>query len=102
MSTFFAGCFLLLLVLGFGDVIARIPMAALVAVMIMVCVKTFDWHSILPRTLRRMPKAEVAVMTSTMLVTVLSHNLALAVVVGVLVSRTLSSGRLTHHVWARR
>ena len=47
-----AGVFLLVLVVGFGDVVALIPMAALVAVMVMVSVGTFDWHSIRPATLR--------------------------------------------------
>ncbi len=50
ISTFLAGVFLLVLVVGFGDVVALIPMAALVAVMIMVSVATFDWHSIQPST----------------------------------------------------
>ena len=45
LSTFLAGVFLLVLVVGFGDVVALIPMAALVAVMVMVSVGTFDWHS---------------------------------------------------------
>ena len=58
ISTFLAGLFLLILVVGFGDVVAIIPMAALVAVMIMVSVGTFDWHSVRPATLRRMPKSE--------------------------------------------
>ena len=48
ISTFLAGVFLLILVVGFGDVVALIPMAALVAVMIMVSVGTFDWHSVRP------------------------------------------------------
>src|SRR5699024_6984716 len=63
ISTFLAGTFLLVLVVGFGDVVALIPMAALVAVMIMVSVGTFDWHSL--RMLRRMPKSETSVMVST-------------------------------------
>ena len=52
ISTFLAGVFLLVLVVGLGDVVALIPMAALVAVMIMVSVGTFDWHSIRPATLQ--------------------------------------------------
>src|SRR5699024_11535801 len=52
-STFLAGLFLLILVVGLGDLVAQIPMAALVAVMVMVSVGTFDWHSIHPNTLRR-------------------------------------------------
>jgi SulP family sulfate permease len=96
LSTFLAGAFLLILVVGFGDVVALIPMAALVAVMIMVSVGTFDWHSIQPKTLRRMPKSETAVMVSTVLVTVLTHNLAIGVGVGVLVAMTLFARRVAH------
>ena len=70
ISTFLAGVFLLILVVGLGDVVAIIPMAALVAVMILVSVGTFDWHSIRPATLRRMPKSETTVMVATVAVTV--------------------------------
>ncbi len=96
ISTFLAGVFLLILVVGFGDVVAIIPMAALVAVMIMVSVGTFDWHSIQPSTLRRMPKSETTVMLSTVAVTVASHNLAIGVLVGVLVAMTLFARRVAH------
>jgi SulP family sulfate permease len=96
ISTFLAGVFLLVLVVGFGDVVALIPMAALVAVMVMVSVGTFDWHSIQPTTLRRMPKSETAVMLSTVVVTVATHNLAIGVVVGVLVAMTLFARRVAH------
>ena len=57
ISTFLAGMFLLILVVALGDVVAVIPMAALVAVMVIVAVLTFDWHSIRPATLKRMPKS---------------------------------------------
>jgi SulP family sulfate permease len=83
-------------VVGFGDVVAKIPMAALVAVMIMVAVGTFDWHSIRPATLRRMPRSETAVMLATVVVTVATHNLAIGVVVGVLVAMTLFARRVAH------
>ena len=96
LSTFLAGVFLLILVVGFGDVVAIIPMAALVAVMIMVAVGTFDWHSIQPGTLRRMPKSETTVMVTTVAVTVATHNLAIGVVVGVLVAMTLFARRVAH------
>lgn len=96
ISTFLAGVFLLALVVGVGDVVALIPMAALVAVMIMVSVGTFDWHSVRPSTLRRMPKSETTVMLSTVLVTVLTHNLAIGVGVGVLVAMTLFARRVAH------
>ena len=96
ISTLLAGVFLLILVVGFGDVVALIPMAALVAVMIMVAIGTFDWHSIQPATLRRMPKSETTVMLATVVVTVLSHNLAIGVGVGVLVAMTLFARRVAH------
>ncbi len=96
ISTFLAGVFLLVLVVGFGDLVAIIPMAALVAVMIMVAVGTFDWHSVAPGTLRRMPKSETIVMLSTVVVVVATHNLAIGVVVGVLVAMTLFARRVAH------
>jgi SulP family sulfate permease len=96
LSTFLAGVLLLVLVVGFGDVVAHIPMAALVAVMVMVSVGTFDWHSIRPRTLRTMPKSETTVMLVTVVVTVLTHNLAIGVVTGVLVAMTLFARRVAH------
>jgi SulP family sulfate permease len=96
ISTFLAGVFLLVLVVGFGDLVAIIPMAALVAVMIMVSIGTFDWHSIQPATLRRMPKSETSVMLATVVVTVTTHNLAIGVIVGVLVAMTLFARRVAH------
>ena len=96
ISTFLAGVFLLILVVGFGDVVALIPMAALVAVMVMVSVGTFDWHSVRPATLRRMPKSETVVMASTVVVIVVTHNLAIGVGVGVLVAMILFARRVAH------
>ncbi len=96
ISTFLAGVFLLVLVVGFGDAVAVMPMAALVAVMVMVSVGTFDWHSIQPATLRRMPRSETTVMVSTVIVVVATHNLAIGVVVGVLVAMTLFARRVAH------
>jgi SulP family sulfate permease len=96
ISTFLAGLFLLILVVGFGDVVAIIPMAALVAVMIVVAVSTFDWHSVQRNTLRRMPKSETTVMLSTVAIVVLTHNLAIGVIVGVLVAMVLFARRVAH------
>ncbi len=94
ISTFLAGVFLLLLVLAFGDVVAIIPMAALVAVMIVVSIATFDWHSIRPSTLRRMPLSETIVMVLTVAVTVWTHNLAIGVGVGVVAAAVLFARRV--------
>jgi len=96
ISTFLAGVFVLLLVVVLGDVVAIIPMAALVAVMVMVAVGTFDWHSVRPATLRRMPRSETLVMVATVAVTVATHNLAYGVGVGVLVAMTLFARRVAH------
>ncbi|MBH5143630.1 MULTISPECIES: SulP family inorganic anion transporter [Rhodococcus erythropolis group] len=96
ISTFLAGVFLLILVVGLGDVVALIPMAALVAVMIMVSVGTMDWHSINPKTLRRMPKSETIVMLATVAVTVATHNLAYGVIVGVVTAMVLFARRVAH------
>ncbi|EFQ83524.1 STAS domain protein [Aeromicrobium marinum DSM 15272] len=96
ISTFLAGVFLLVLVVGFGDVVAMIPMAALVAVMIVVAVSTFDWHSVRPATLRRMPKSETAVMAITVAATVLTHNLAIGVGAGVVTAMVMFARRVAH------
>jgi len=96
ISTFLAGIFLLALVVGLGDVVAMIPMAALVAVMIIVAVATFDWHSVRIDTLRRMPKSETTVMVATVAVVVATHNLAIGVVVGVIVATLLFARRVAH------
>jgi SulP family sulfate permease len=96
ISTFLAGTFLLILVVGLGDLVGDIPMAALVAVMVMVSVGTFDWHSIRPRTLRRMPRSETTVMLATVVVVVVTHNLAIGVVVGVVIAMLLFARRVAH------
>ncbi|MGK3951592.1 SulP family inorganic anion transporter [Microbacterium sp. I2] len=102
ISTFLAGVFLLILVLVLGDVVAIIPMAALVAVMIVVSVATFDWHSIRPSTLRRMPKSETIVMLITVAITVWTHNLAIGVGVGVIAAMVLFARRVAHFVTVTR
>ena len=102
ISTFLAGVFLLILVMVLGDVVALIPMAALVAVMIFVCVATFDWHSIRPATLRMLPKSETAVMVVTVVGTVWTHNLAIGVGIGVLAAMVLFARRVAHFVTVTR
>jgi SulP family sulfate permease len=98
LSTFLAGVFLLILVVALGDVVAIIPMAALVAVMIIVSVATFDWHSIAPATLRRMPLGETVVMVTTVGVVLATHNLAIGVVAGVLAAMVIFARRVAHMV----
>ncbi|WP_247046628.1 SulP family inorganic anion transporter [Arthrobacter rhizosphaerae] len=102
ISTFLAGVFLLILVVALGDVVAVIPMAALVAVMIFVSWATFDWHSVQPRTLKMMPRSETLVMVATVIVVVATHNLAIGVGVGVLVAMVLFARRVAHFVTVER
>jgi len=84
LSTLAAGIFLLLMVVFIGDWVALIPMAALVAVMIMVSIGTFNWASF--RNLREHPKSSNVVMIATVVVVVATHDLAKGVLVGVLLS----------------
>ena len=84
LSTFCAGVFLLLMIVFLGDWVKQIPMAALVAIMIMVSIGTFSWSSI--KNLKLHPRSSSIVMLSTVFVVVATHNLALGVFVGVLFS----------------
>jgi len=84
LSTLCSGVFLLILIVFVGDWVALIPMAALVAVMIMVSIGTFSWTSI--RNLREHPRSSSVVMLATVIVTVATHDLAKGVLVGVLLS----------------
>lgn len=96
LSTFLAGAFLMVLCIAFGPVVSDIPMAALVAVMIMVTFATFDWHSIAPKTLRRMPAGEIAVMVITVAAVVTTHNLAVGVVLGSVTAVVIFAKRVAH------
>jgi SulP family sulfate permease len=84
LSCLWAGAFLLFLVLVLGDWVRQIPMPALVAVMIMVSINTFQWQSL--RTLVTHPKSSSVVMVATVLVVVFTHDLAKGVLVGVILS----------------
>jgi SulP family sulfate permease len=84
LSTLVAGLALLILIVFLGSWVKQIPMAALVAVMIMVSIGTFNWDSI--RNLRKHPPSSTIVMIATVVVTVSTHDLAQGVFVGVLLS----------------
>ncbi|MEU7940015.1 SulP family inorganic anion transporter [Microbispora bryophytorum] len=96
LSTFAAGVFLMVLCIAFGPWVSKIPMAALVAVMVLVSFGTFDWHSIAPATLRRMPYGETIVMVTTVAVVVATHNLAIGVVVGSIAAMVIFARRVAH------
>src|SRR5690606_13746501 len=84
LSTFFAGIFLLFLILVLAQWVKQIPMAALVAVMIFVSISTFNWASL--RTLATHPKLSSLVMVTTVAVVVATHDLAKGVLAGVVLS----------------
>ncbi|MFI5681509.1 SulP family inorganic anion transporter [Streptomyces cellulosae] len=96
LSTFLAGSFLMVLCIVFGPVVSDIPMAALVAVMVMVSFATFDWHSIAPKTLKRMPVGEITVMVITVICVVATSNLAIGVVVGSITAMVIFAKRVAH------
>lgn len=98
LSTLASGVFLLILILALGDLVAKIPMAALVAVMIMVAIGTFSWSSVKPATLKLMPKTETAVMVTTVAIVVITHNLAYGVAAGVLLSAVFFVRHVSHLV----
>ncbi len=92
LSTFIAGAVLLILVVFLGDWVALIPMPALVAIMIMVSIGTFSWSSI--RNLATHPRSSSIVMVATVVTVVYTHNLAIGVLVGVLLSGIFFAGKI--------
>jgi len=98
LSTLVAGSVLLIMIVFLNDWVAKIPMAALVAVMIMVSIGTFDWSSI--KNIRKHPFSTNTVMISTVLVVVWTHNLAYGVFVGVLLGSLFFANKISHFMYA--
>lgn len=96
LSGIAAGLFLLSFILFASPLIERIPLAALTGVMFMVVIGTFEWSSI--RILRKIPKSDAFVIVLVSLVTVVTHNLALAVISGVIVSALAFAWKSAHHI----
>lgn len=84
LSTFTAGVFLMFLIIVLGDVVVKIPMPVLVGVMIMVSMTTFNWGSF--KFMKQAPKSESLVMLITVVIILYTHNLAIGVVAGVILS----------------
>ncbi|WP_339147836.1 MULTISPECIES: SulP family inorganic anion transporter [unclassified Sutcliffiella] len=84
LSSLFSGIFLMFLIVVLGDIVVQIPMAALAGVMIMVAISTFDWNSI--KTLHLIPRTDAVVMVVTVLTVIFTHNLAIGVFTGILLS----------------
>ncbi|PRD42628.1 sodium-independent anion transporter [Phyllobacterium phragmitis] len=93
LSTFSAGVFLLFMILVLGDLVRQIPMAALVAIMIMVSIGTFSWSSI--KNLRDHPRSSSIVMIATVIGVVYTHNLAIGVLIGVLLSAVFFAWKIS-------
>ncbi len=98
LSTLVAGTVLLIMVVFLNDWVAQIPMAALVSVMIMVSIGTFDWGSI--KNIKKYPLSTNTVMISTVVVVVLTHNLAYGVFVGVLLGALFFANKISHFMYA--
>ncbi len=92
LSSFTAGTFLLLMVVFLDEWLKQIPMAALVAVMIMVSIGTFSWNSL--RDLKKNPLSSSIVMVATVVVVVATHNLAMGVLVGVLLATLFFANKI--------
>lgn len=97
LSTMVAGVFLLIMVVFLDEWIKQIPMAALVAVMIMVSIGTFSWGSIVD--LKHHPLSTNTIMLSTVIVVVWTHNLALGVFVGVLLGSLFFANKISHFMY---
>ncbi len=97
LSTLVAGSFLLVLVVFLSDILSIVPMAALVAVMIMVSIGTFDWGSI--KSLKTNPTSASVVMIATVIVVVWTHNLAFGVFTGILIGSLFMAQRLSQFMY---
>lgn len=95
LSTLMAGLFLLFMILVLGEWVGLIPMPALVAIMIMVSIGTFSWRSV--KNLRDHPKSSSFVMIATVATVIFSHNLAIGVGVGVLLSGIFFAWRVSRN-----
>ena len=97
LSTLVAGIILLVMVVFLDEWLKQIPMAALVAVMIMVSIGTFSWESI--RDLKRHPLSTNVIMIATVVVVVWTHNLAIGVFVGVLLGSLFFANKISHFMY---
>jgi len=102
VSTAAAAAVLLVLVTALSGLMGQIPLLALAAVMMIAAVKTFDWHSVAPTTLKRMPKSETAVLVITVVITIVTGNLAFGVGGGVLLAMVLFARRVAHVIRVER
>ncbi|MED3725977.1 SulP family inorganic anion transporter [Priestia filamentosa] len=93
LSTFVAGMFLMFLILVLSNVVVEIPMAALVGVMVMVSIGTFDWNSL--KGFTKVPLTDSIVMVVTVISVVATHNLSIGVIIGVILSAIFFAGKIS-------
>ncbi|MCU9816852.1 SulP family inorganic anion transporter [Paraclostridium sp. AKS73] len=93
LSTFVAGLFLMILIILLNKFVVIIPIAALISVMIVVSISTFDWESL--KRLKIVPKTDSIVMISTVVVVLFTHNLAFGVIVGVILSALFFASKIS-------
>ncbi|MDQ0160227.1 SulP family sulfate permease [Alkalibacillus salilacus] len=93
LSSLVAGIFLMFLIIALGPVVVQIPMAALVGVMIMVSIGTFDWSSV--RYIHKVPKSDAAVMLTTVVTVVVTHDLSKGVLAGVVLSAIFFAAKIS-------
>ncbi|GAA0415792.1 SulP family inorganic anion transporter [Virgibacillus salarius] len=93
LSSLVAGVVLMSMIIILGEVVVQIPMAALAGVMIMVSISTFDWSSL--KNLVKIPKTDSAVMLTTIIIVLATHNLAIGVLAGVLLSAIFFAAKIS-------
>ncbi|MCM3443039.1 SulP family inorganic anion transporter [Metabacillus halosaccharovorans] len=93
LSTFVAGAFLMVLILLLNDVLVQIPMAALVGVMFMVSIGTFDWSAL--KTLHKVPLTDTLVMVVTVITVIMTHDLSKGVLVGIILSAIFFAAKIS-------
>lgn len=93
LSTLVAGAFLMFLIIVLGDLLVQIPMAALVGVMFMVSIGTFDWSSV--KNLHKLPRTDAVVMLTTVCIVLVTHDLSKGVLAGVLLSAIFFAAKIS-------
>ncbi|GGM36025.1 sodium-independent anion transporter [Paraliobacillus quinghaiensis] len=93
LSSLVAGVFLMFLIVVLGGVVVQIPMAALAGIMIMVSISTFDWSSL--RNLHKVPRTDALVMVVTVVTVVVTHDLSIGVLAGVMLSAIFFAAKIS-------
>lgn len=93
LSTLMSGTFMMLFVIAFNKVVVQIPVVALASVMVVVSITTFNWQSI--KRMKKVPKTDTIVMLTTVVVVLITHNLAYGVVAGIILSALFFASKIS-------